>query len=187
MFTRDATRSIQQTVREFSRFPKERDLDGPRNSPAGYLPMVVTAAEDIEHDDNGTVNWTTGAQLSATLSEDSSVQWDVYNPGLKVWDGATLWIALSRLPRSARVEWVILRAWSATRIRCTAPASGGLAAGGSGTCTSVTALDGHFSPTTATVYSWTTNVDVDASAKLLAELVWTGTVSRWEIYSADCT
>ena len=187
-FTKTAEDRIVETVREWERYPKDRaESQLPTNAPTS-LPLLVTAAEDIEHDSFGDVNWTYGDDFDQTLTEQSTRQFEVYNPGLKVWDGARLLVMHCRLPRSGRNRWNIIHAWSATRIRCTAPA-GGIAAGGSGTCTSPTDANGYFGFTTLTVYLWTSSVAVQASEELLAELYWdsTATASRWRVYSSDCT
>ena len=179
-------RRIAATVSEYeTRTKTTRLLQANKSAIHDDIPMVAIAAEDIEHDSLGDCYRATGSGFDQTLTEDTGTTFEVYNPGLMVWDGARVLIQHCRLPEGER-KWNIVHAWSATRIRCTAPSSGGISAGGSGTCTSVTTLNGHYSPTTATVFSWTDDIAIQASKKLLAGLVWTGTVSRWEVYSADC-
>ena len=186
MFDRQSESRISRTVQEWERFPRERQVGG-NNLPVSVgLPQLAIAGEDIEHFDFGDVYYASGSAFDGTITEDNTKIFSAWNPGLMIWDGATVILQHCRLPKSGKNQWVIIGAWSATRIRCTAP-SGGIPAGTSATCTSVTALNGYYSPTSTTVYSWTSNVDVGTSEKLLAELVWTGSVSRWEVYSADCT
>lgn len=187
-FDRQSEERISRTVQEWERFPAERVFGrAPQGTSIG-LPQIVTLAEDIEHFEFGLANLTTGTDFDGTLTEDSSTQFTVWNPGLKAWDGATAEIAHTRLPTSGKAQWVIKWAWSATRLECTAPA-GGIAAGGSGTCSSPTNMNGHFGASSLTVHSWTSSIAIQGSEELLAELYWdsSNTESRWRVYSADCT
>ena len=179
---------ISNVVRYVERSRREFDVDDiSRNTKTG-LKMVVTAAADVEHNTFGNFNHTTGTALTSTLTEDATRQYSAYNLGLKIWDGATCLIEHCRLPESGVNKWIVTQTDSATRLRCTAPI-GGIAAGGSATCTSPTDADGYFGFTTLTVWLWTGSVAIQASEDLLAELYWDSSASesRWRAYAADCT
>ncbi len=153
-------------------------------------PTVAFARADIEHDDFGTVAFGTGSDFDATVTEDATREVQAYNPRLKVWDGARLLIFHCALPSGDGNKYNIFDAFSATKIRATAPA-GGIAAGASATVnkTSVVALDGTYAPATdPTVYLNTSNVAVGGSETIWCLLTWhvgSGT-SRWEVFASDC-
>lgn len=189
MFSLDSQRRIVSTVQEYERLPRHQQSRARSHYGLLTRTMLVIADEDIEHGGSGDVNLAKATAYDGAIAEEGATQYTAYNPlFLKVFDGAVLKVEHCRLADAGKPQWVITQHWSATRILCTAPV-GGITAGGSGSCTSVEALDGHFSPTTATVESYTANYDIEASMKLLAQLAWddTGGNSYWLAYSADCT
>lgn len=153
----------------------------------GALPIVAFAAGDIDHNDTADVELATGDSFTDPgVAGEPAETITVYNPGLKVWEGSRMIILPCRLLDSEENEWVIMRAFSATRIRGTAPA-GGIAAGASGLLTSAVGLDGHYEITTATAHLKTSDVAVQASKTTWAELTWDATNgSEWHVYQADC-
>lgn len=133
--------------------------------------VLVTADADIEHAATGTCS-------VATVGDDTN--YEVYNGRDKLWSGAEALIGWNK----TKGRWQVVQAWSATRIRGTVQAQ--INPGLTGTLTSVTALNGHFSPTTATVLMPTNHVQAKINMKAWAEIVWTGTESQWQIYAVDC-
>ena len=154
------------------------------------VPLVAFADEDIEHDSFGTIQLGTGDDFDQTVTADSDKQYEAYNPGLMVWNGARLLVLPAGLSNGAGQKWQILHAFSATRIRATAPA-GGITAGTDVSIdrTTITALNGEYSPTSdPDAFLETIDLDVQGSATIWCELTWveTASESRWEVTSADC-
>lgn len=176
---------IARTVQEWERFPRERQFTGIQNGTSVGVPQFAIADEDIEHGDFGDVSYASGSTFDGTLTPNTSRLFNAYNPGKKVWDGATVLLQHCRLPQSGKNQWVIVQAWSATRIECTAPA-GGITAGNFGICGTITALDGHYGYATASVTNWTTSLDIGGSEVLRAELDFRSSFSNWYVYAADC-
>ena len=191
-FDKQSQRRIARTVikneKQGKTFGIKNDLFLPVNSNNRLLTRFVEATADIEHNDFGTADILKASDFDSSKTADSTTQFSVYNPGPKVWQGSTLLIMPLQMGDTAHNKYGIVQAWSATRIRATAPA-GGITAGGSGTLSSIVPLHGNFIHATTTAHLLTSSVDVGASEEVWAELVYLSSTgaSRWEIYAADCS
>lgn len=179
---------IARAVRKIEKLPPHRPKQGTSRQQTltgVHRPYLCLASEDIEHNTIGTVARATGTDFDSNLvATDEEIE--VYNAGDKVWNGARVTIEPWTLQGAESSRFVIRHAWSATRIRGTTAAT--IAAGLSGTINSVVPLNGHFSPTTATVYLPTVNHAIGNNLMVWAEIVYrdADATSRWEIYQADC-
>lgn len=160
-----------------------------RQGPARMTPYAVIAAEDIEHGAFGGAHWSSASGWDSAWVADTAREVEVYNPGPKVWSGAQLIVgpaALGGTDQGDGQKLVILRAWSATRIR--GLATGQISPGATGSIGTLVTIDGHYAPAggTAPVYLPTAHVIVKSGKVAWAELRYRPEGSRWEIYSADC-
>lgn len=132
--------------------------------------ILVTADADIEHNATGTCS---------VVGDTTDYQ--VFNGREKLWQGAEALIGWNKT--SAR--WQVVQAFSATRIRGTVQTSN-ITPGNTGTLGSLVPINGHFAPTTLSALLPTQHRPANVGMRAWAELVWTGTVSQWQIYNADC-
>lgn len=149
------------------------------------VPRLFVASADIEHGATGEGKPLKGASVLSPATGDDVIK--LLNLGPKVFSGAVVlavW-ASWELPGDVEPEsWQIVQAWSCTRIR--GETVDAIEAGSSGSVNVTRKIDGHLTASTVTVHLPTEFVAVAASRVIWAELVWTGTESRWEAYSADC-
>lgn len=185
-FDRQSVQRIQSAVLTVEGWRRTREPRRGRTR-RGRFPtsQVVIATEDIEHNATGKAKIAEGTQWTGYLTATGD-EIDVYNPGPKVWNGSRLLIDHGALRDSGESKWNIRQAWSATRIRGIATAQ--ISPESTETINSITPLDGHYSPATASVYLPTKHITVQSQMVVWAELVYrTATSSsRWEVYSADC-
>jgi hypothetical protein len=182
--SQDRIRKAVLWVEKNKRPEKTRPQPNPRRGPSN--PWLAVAYADIDHNNTGEARVAFGETgFFSTSAEEITV----YNPGLKVWSGSELLLVYpswtSEVPEFD--VWYIARAWSATRIRGIAAAD--ISPQASGSLNNVVSLDGHFSPTTASVFLPTTEIAIQAGFAVWAELVYgedPSPYSRWEVYSADC-
>lgn len=194
------TRIDRQTQRRISKSVlwTERQSRGDSANPSyasapGRLPLRYAMANaDIEHNAKGTAKLATvNMQPSAPAFTAGTTDVLVVNPIQKVWNGALLmlgWMSFEAANSSEDNDrWVIMQAWSATRIRGITQGPD-IAPGGTGTLGTITAINGTFNDPTASVFLPTAHVTVKTGNVAWAELRWNATTntSRWEIYSADC-
>ena len=145
-------------------------------------PFLSITQADIEHGFDGQVRRARGDWGSSLGEIGDEIK--VNNPGAKVWAGSTvitMFTSLSGAPRRG----VILKAWSATRIRGIATAA--IAPGESRQLTDVVGIDGPFPEDTAIVTLPTEFVSIASGLTVWAELQFvSGDGSKWFVYSADC-
>ena len=155
---------------------------------AAEVPLLVVANAAVEHNASGTFNLATGGlSVNDPVQENTNLTFDAWNPGQLIWENSHCLIMPARANGADGNKFVVLKAWSATKIRGFSPV-GGITAGSSGTCTSIEGVDGHYNATTATCHLYTANIDVEASMRIYAQLYKpSGSASRWEIYAADCS
>lgn len=188
-------RSVRYTEQQRSNAPSV--LPGGAGS-RGRDPLLCSVSEDIEHNKAGKVHFLTGTSWFQMDDDTDRDELDVVNLLFpKLWKGSRVVIEPIYVHAVEDRQLVITQAYSATRIRGTAPTSG-IATGATGTITSVIAIDGHFEPETAAVYLPTSNVAIGASLVTWAELVvkaekdtfgdLTGNYeSEWHAYASDCS
>jgi hypothetical protein len=182
------TRSrIENAVRRIERMPVGgwRQQGGNREMGAGH-PRLLIAAEDIEHGQQGTAKIATGPLGSLTAGTE---EFEIWNMRQKIWNGSLLlacWPTWDGEDETGIELWHCFHSWSATRIRGVATAD--IQPGATGTINTLVAMDGTYAPATgnASVFLPTTHVVVKSGLACWAELVFNGTASRWEVYSADC-
>ncbi len=142
------------------------------------VPVLAVASEDIEHNTFGDASLSTG---SFTSTSATSREIEVYNPGLKVWDTSDILVRLVGIPGTSSQKYVILQAFSATRLRGTASST--IAPGSSGTLTSVDAINGMSPGSTVTVKNLTgSGVTISSGDLVAADLCWdisSSGVSEW--------
>lgn len=161
-----------------------------RRGTAYPMAKLVQAYEDIEHGQIGDVNHLEGPAFGGSISLVSGdTAFPVYNPGPKIWSGSELIISQIALPgedETNEARWYVSRAWSATRIRGKTTTT--MAPGSTTNCTVVQRIDGHFAPSSASVYMPTQFVSIEADRVVWYELAYVtaSSSSRWEVYSADC-
>lgn len=194
------TRIDKQTQRRISKSVlwTERQSMGSAITPGydpsfGMLPLRYAMANaDIEHNAKGTAKLAkVNMQPTAPVFTAGTTDVSVVNPIRKVWNGSLLmlaWMSFEAENDTDTDRWVIIQAWSAQNIRGLVQTTD-IAPGTTGTIASVTALDGTFTPATASVYLPTQHVTAKAGEVAWAHLVWNAglNASRWELYSADCT
>lgn len=159
------------------------DLKGP----ARMTPYAACATEDIEHGSFGDAKWAYASGWDSTWQVDVERTFRVYNLGPKVWQNSPLIVgpaAIGGADQGDGQQLVILRAWSATRLR--GLASSQINPGTTGVLHTLTLIDGTFAPATASVYLPTAHVAIKTGKVAWAELRYRPEGSRWEAYSADC-
>lgn len=149
-------------------------------NPSG--PFLAITQGDIEHGFEGQVKRAKGDWGSSL--EEIGEELKAQNPGPKIWAGSqviTMFTSLAGAPRRG----VIIKAWSATRIRGIASAA--IAPGETRQLTDVVGIDGPFPEDTANVTLPTEFVSIASGLTVWAELQFvSGDGSKWYVYSADC-
>lgn len=176
---------IERAVLRVERLPvgQWRRPPGNRDLSAGH-PRLLFASEDIEHGQQGTCTIATGPMASLSAGTEEV---EVWNMRQKIWSGALLmasWPTWDGEDETGTEMWTCFHAWSATRIRGQATAD--IQPGATGTLNTLVPMDGTYGPATASVFLPTEHVVVKSGLPVWAELVFSGTTSRWEVYSADC-
>ena len=178
-FDARSRRRIAATVRGFEATPPVSSVQ----SPAGRIPLssgddlIGVVQEDIEHGEIGTVNLATvtGSSFDDTVSEITSRQFECFNPGLKVFDGAWCVLRHAGYAETSHRNLIITTPFSSRVIRGVASAD--IAAGATGTLSQVTAFDGQTPGATVTVANPTgSGADISASEVVVADLAY-GTLS----------
>lgn len=189
-FNSDARRRIRAAVR---RVEQMRAIPQPRAAgqhPATQLPFLAIADEDIERGHSGQVKLASADSFDSEPTPSDILLLDkAYNPfHLKIWEGASLLLTRACLAGTApdvdASAWVIVQAWSATRIR--GKTQSGIAAGGTGVINVTQHIDGYYGLDIATVLLPTEFVSLEANRVVWAELTYGLGISEWVVYSADC-
>lgn len=169
---------------------RNRSSRGPSRRAKNDFETIVWAIadEDIEHNSFGTVKRAKGSGFDATSIDPGDDEFEAYNPGAKIWDGTRVFLQFGSLAENSSTDskYMIMKAWSATRIR--GKSDGAISPGSTGSLDSVVGIDGEFPPSTVSgVYLPTDHVTVTDNMSTWAEIRYQASgTSRWEIYSADC-
>lgn len=155
--------------------------------------FMQVVSGDIEHGTSGKARLLNGVYMTESTGivqrEPSGILYDIYNFGQKVWDNTHV---LSKMIYLAGADVTgnspkmsIEKAWSATRIR--GIASETVSAQNGGWINSTVGIDGYYPYSSGYVFMPTLYMSVSSGMPVWAELVYTGTSSRFEIYAAECS
>lgn len=187
IYNDQARKRINAAVRKVERLDVAKD----RRRPPVVTPQATffILQTDIEHDAFGFARRAKGDMMALPKSVDSGTLSEfVYNFGPRAWAGSLVMcerFSLAGAEPGDGVAWGITQAWSATRIAGIATTD--ITAGGSGTLSSVSGVDGPYPYGTASITLVTSNVSATAGQKIWADLVHTPSGSRWYGYHVDTT